>query len=105
MDLFGLKDHGQQHEDLERHVRRLVEEVAQLTIDLGETRMQLRKLGLEVEGKVSVDEIDPALVGLNEGIKRAREQLGQTQEAAEESWDQLSNELDTAVNDLREQFT
>ncbi len=105
MDLFGLKDHEQQHEDLERHVRRLVEEVAQLTIDLGETRMQLRKLGLEVEGKVSVDEIDPALVGLNEGIKRAREQLGQTQEAAEESWDQLSNELDTAVNDLREQFT
>ncbi len=105
MDLFGLKDHAQQHEDLERHVRRLVEEVAQLTIDLGETRMQLRKLGLEVEGKVSVDEIDPALVGLNEGIKRAREQLGETQEAAEESWDQLSNELDTAVNDLREQFT
>ncbi|MGB6424326.1 MAG: hypothetical protein WBF18_03540 [Solirubrobacterales bacterium] len=105
MDLFGLKDHEQQHEDLERHVRRLVEEVAQLTIDLGETRMQLRKLGLEVEGKVSVDEIDPALVGLNEGIKRAREQLGETQEAAEESWDQLSNELDTAVNDLREQFT
>jgi chromosome segregation ATPase len=104
MDLFGLKDHEQQHKDLERHVRRLVEQVAQLTIDLGETRMQLRKLALEVEGKVSVDEIDPALVALNEGIKRAREQLGETQGAAEEAWDELSNELDDAVNELRKQF-
>jgi len=104
MDLFGLKDHEQQHKDLERHVRRLVEQVAQLTIDLGETRMQLRKLALEVEGKVSVDEIDPALVALNEGIKQAREQLGETQGAAEEAWDELSNELDDAVNELRRQF-
>ena len=104
MDLFGLKDHEAQHKDLERHVRRLVEQVAQLTIDLGETRMQLRKLALEVEGKVSVDEIDPALVALNEGIKQAREQLGETQGAAEEAWDELSNELDDAVNELRRQF-
>jgi chromosome segregation ATPase len=104
MDLFGLKDHEQQHQDLERHVRRLVEQVAQLTIDLGETRMQLRKLALDVEGKVSADEIDPALVGLNEGIKQARKQLEETQDAAEESWDQLSNELDDAVDQLRGQF-
>jgi chromosome segregation ATPase len=105
MDLFGLKDHEQQHKDLESHVRRLVEQVAQLTIDLGETRMQLRKLALEVEGKVSADEIDPALVGLNEGIKQARKQLEETQEAAEDSWDQLSDELDDAVDQLRGQFT
>lgn len=104
MDLFGIKEHEQQHKDLASHMRRLVEQVAQLTIDLGETRMQLRELALKVEGKVSADEIDPAVVGLNEGIERARKQLGETQQAAEETWDQVSNQLDDAVNDLREQF-
>jgi len=105
MDLFGIKEHEQQHQDLERHVRRLVEQVAQLTIDLGETRMELRKLGIEVEGKVSTDDIDPALVGLNEGIKRARQQLGETQEANEETWDKVSNDLENAVEDLRQRFS
>lgn len=105
MDLFGLKEHEQQHQDLEKHVRRLVEQVAQLTIDLGETRMELRKLAIEVEGKVSTDDIDPALVGLNDGIKRAREQLSEAQEANEETWDQLSDDLEDAVEVLRQRFS
>lgn len=105
MDLFGMKEHEQQHKDLEKHVRRLVEQVAQLTIDLGETRMQLRELAIEVEGKVSTDEIDPALVGLNEGIRQAREQLSETQEANEQTWDKLSDDLDDAVEVLRERFS
>ena len=105
MDLFGLKEHEQQHKDLEKHVRRLVEQVAQLTIDLGETRMELRKLAIEVEGKVSTDDIDPALVGLNDGIKRAREQLSEAQEANEETWDQLSDDLEDAVEVLRQRFS
>ena len=105
MDLFGMKEHEQQHKDLEKHVRRLVEQVAQLTIDLGETRMQLRELAIEVEGKVSTDEIDPALVGLNDGIKLAREQLSETQEANEETWDKLSDDLDDAVEVLRGRFS
>jgi ABC-type transporter Mla subunit MlaD len=105
MDLFGMKEHEQQHKDLEKHVRRLVEQVAQLTIDLGETRMQLRELAIEVEGKVSTDEIDPALVGLNDGIRQAREQLSETQEANEQTWDKLSDDLDDAVEVLRERFS
>ena len=104
MDLFGLKEHEQRHEQVERHLRRLIEQVAQLTIDLGETRMQLRELALEVQGKVSADEVDPALVEMNEGIQRAREQLGETQEAAEDAWGELSDELDDAVQDLRARF-
>jgi chromosome segregation ATPase len=104
MDLFGLKEHEQQHEQVERHLRRLVEQVAQLTIDLGETRMQLRELALEVQGKVSADEVDPSVVELNEGIKRAREQLGETQEAAEDAWGELSDELDESVQNLRARF-
>ena len=75
MDLFGIKEHEQQHQDLERHVRRLVEQVAQLTIDLGETRMQLRKLAIELEGKVSTDEIEQLKENLEfllNDLKRAK---------------------------------
>ena len=105
MDLFGMKEHEQQHKDLEKHVRRLVEQVAQLTIDLGETRMQLRELAIEVEGKVSTDEIDPALVGLNEGIKGAREQLSETHSTLQKWRDTLSDDLDDAVEVLRQRFS
>ena len=52
--------------------------------------------------KVSADEIDPAIAGLNEGLRRAREQLAQTQAAAEESWDEFSGDLDETIEDLRE---
>ena len=104
MDLFGLKEHEHQHQELERHVRRLVEQVAELTIDLGQTRVELRRLGLDVEEKVSTEDVDPALIALNDGIKRAREQLAETESAAEDAWDDLSEELSTAIQQLREQF-
>ncbi len=104
MDLFGLKEHERQHQEGEKYIRQLYEQVAQLTIDLGETRVELRELQLEVEGKVSADEIDPSLVGLNEGIKRARVRLNEAQESAEESWNELSEGLGEALDDLREQW-
>lgn len=101
MDLFGRKEHDQQHAEIERRLRRLIEEVAQLTIDLGQTRMELRKLGLEVEQKVSADEVDPAISALNEGLKRAREQLTETQDAAEDAWDELNRDLSEAIEEMR----
>lgn len=101
MDLFGLKEHDQRHEETERHLRRLIEQVAQLTIDLGQTRVELRKLKLELDEKVSADEVDPVIVGINEGLKRAREQLAETQDAAEEAWDELNEDLDETIEELR----
>ena len=53
-------------------MRRLIEQVAQLSIDLGVTRTELRRLTLTVEGKVTEADVDPAIVSLNEGIKDAR---------------------------------
>ncbi len=101
MDLFGLQEHDDRHDEVERQLRRLVEQVAQLSIDLGVTRMQLRALSLEVAGKANEADIDPALLALNEGIKQARVKLDAAAVAADESWNELSDELSAAVADLR----
>ena len=75
MDLFGIKEHDQRHDEVERQLRRLIEQVAQLSIDLGVTRTELRRLALTVEGKVSEADVDPALIALDAGIKDARVKL------------------------------
>ena len=60
------------HDEVERQMRRLIEHVAQLSIDLSVTRTDLRRLGLVVEGKVSEADLDPSFATVNEGIKEAR---------------------------------
>lgn len=101
MDLFGLKSHDEQHENTERVLRRLVEQVAQLSIDLGQTRTDLRRLSLVVDGKLDADDVDPVLAGTNEALGRARDRLAELRSAADEQWDVLSAELDTAVAEAR----
>ena len=82
-------------------MRRLVEQVAQLSIDLGMTRTELRRLSLTVEGKVSEADVDPALVALDAGIKDARVKLAEAKAAADENWVALNVELETSINELR----
>ncbi len=101
MDLFGMKEHDERHDEVERHLRRLIEQVAQLSIDLGVTRTELRRLSLTVEGKVSEADVDPALLGLDAGIKDARVKLAEAQNAAEENWATVSDELATSLDTLR----
>lgn len=57
-----------------------------------------------VEGKVDEAEVDPSIVALNEDIKIARVKLLAAQEAAEENWAALNEELAVAVGDLREKL-
>ncbi len=97
MDLFGIRTHDEQHVTTERTLRRLVEQVAQLSIDLGQTRTELRRLSLVVEGKISADAVDPVLVEANSAFGRAREQLGTLQASADEQWNELRQQLDAAV--------
>lgn len=101
MDLFGMKEHDERHDEVERHLRRLIEQVAQLSIDLGVTRTELRRLALTVEGKVTEADVDPALIDLDAGIKEARVKLAEAQSAAEENWAVVNDELATSLNDLR----
>ncbi len=104
MDLFGMKEHDERHDEVERQLRRLIEQVVQLSIDLGVTRTELRRVGLTVEGKVSEADVDPTIVSLNEGIKDARVKLSVAQEAAEENWAAVNNELSDAIDSLREEL-
>ncbi len=100
MDLFGFKAHEEQHVDTARILRRVVEQVSQLTINLGQTRMELRKLTLQVEGKVAADDVDPAIMQINDALGRARVKLAEVAAAAEENWGALSDELESAVEDV-----
>ncbi len=102
MDLFGLKAHEEQHEETARVLRRLVEQVSQLTINLGQTRVELRKLSLKVDGKVAVDDVDPSIIGINQALSDARVKLTEVAAAAEENWNVLSEQLEEALNDVNE---
>ena len=101
MDLFGMKEHDGRHDEVERQLRRLIEQVAQLSIDLGVTRTDMRRLSLTVDGKVSEADVDPALLDLDAGIKDARIKLAEAQSAAEENWAGVSNELAASLDKLR----
>ena len=101
MDLFGMKEHDARHDEGERQLRRLIEQVAQLSIDLGVTRTDMRRLSLVVEGKVDDADVDEAIVALNEGVKQARVKLAAAQDAAEENWAAVNDELSEAVDSLR----
>ena len=101
MDLFGIKEHDQRHDEVERQLRRLIEQVAQLGIDLGVTRTELRKLDLTVAGKVSEADLDPSFAAVNSGVIEAREKLAAAQAAAEENWSTVNDELSHAMDDLR----
>jgi lysophospholipase L1-like esterase len=101
MDLFGIKEHDERHDTAERQLRRLIEQVAQLSIDLSVTRAELRALSNTVEGKVSAAEVDPGIAKMNEDIKAARVKLAEAKAAADEEWGQISDELAKSVEDLR----
>ena len=101
MDLFGIKEHDARHDEVERQLRRLIEQVAQLSIDLGVTRTELRRLSLTVEGKVSEADVDLSILSLNDGIQKARVKLAAAQNAAEENWATVSAELASSLDELR----
>jgi len=102
MDLFGMKEHDERHDEVERQLRRIIEQVAQLSIDLGATRSDVRRLSLTVDGKVAEADLDPVIIELNDGVKDARVKLATAQEAAEENWAAVNDELGDAVDALRE---
>ncbi len=105
MDLFGIKAHEEEHRNTHLALRRLVEQVSQLSINLGQTRVELRKLTLQVEGKIDADQVDPTIVRINEALGNARVKLAEVAAAAEENWNALSTELEDVVDDINEEST
>ena len=108
MDIFGIQEHDDKHAEAERVLRRLVEQVAQLSIDLGVTRTELRRLTLDVFNlageTVHTSDVDPSIVQLNEALKDARVRLAEAQDAADQEWSAKQADLDAALTDLRRQL-
>ena len=108
MDIFGIKEHDEQHAETERALRRIVEQVAQLSIDLGVTRTELRRLSLDVSNlagaTVQSADVDPSVIALNESIKAARVRLAEAQEAADQEWAAKEADLSAALDEIRSQL-
>ena len=56
-------------------MRRMTEQIGQLSVDLGVTRMELLKACVAVNDAVKAAEVDPMCGQLNESLKDARAQL------------------------------
>ena len=83
------------------NTRRLVERVAQLGIDMGVMRSELRAVSSQLDRKVDAGDIDPSIRELNDAVKDAQVKLDSARDAAEESWDAANAELAGAIDRLR----
>ena len=92
MDLFGGKEHDARHDETERQLRALAEQMAQLTIELGEARADIRRLQDDVEGAGELD-VD---------IADAKAKLGAATSATEEAWSELYPQLMRSLAKVRE---
>ena len=102
MGIFG--NDGEQDrrlDELERQVRRLVEEVHELSIDLGVTRMQLLKTRVSAETAIHEEDVDPLIRRFNESLEDHRDQVEQTTAAADDSWAILRNGSAESLQTLR----
>ena len=102
MGLFGHDDEQDARlDEIERRVRRITEQLGELSVDLSHTRMELLKTRTEVADSVRASDVDPVFDELNESIKTARAKLQESKAAADESWTMLQDGSDTAVAAMR----
>lgn len=109
MGIFGRdKEQDERLDEGERHLRRLLEQVGELSADLSVTRVELRKvtattdaLTEAVAGKVDLSSIDPGIEAFNDQLKSAREALAEAKRAADEDWATLQRDADVLLGDLR----
>ncbi|MCB0973359.1 MAG: hypothetical protein KDB86_02245 [Actinobacteria bacterium] len=95
-------------DELEREMRRVVEEVQQLSIDLGVTRMELLRARIDLkaatktaDGAVQTSSIDPAIAALNDSASATRAKLKEAKASGEEQWDAIRKEVDQQLDDLK----
>ena len=89
MDLFGNKEHDARHDAVERQLRGLVEQVAQLTIELGEARADISRLQAQLDTKL--DAPDPE--AMDADLADAKAKLGAAKSASEEAWNEIQPQL------------
>lgn len=102
MGLFGHDDQQDDRLDaIERQLRRITEQVGELSIDLGVTRMELLKTRLEVSQTVRAGDLDPTFGALNDSLKDTRSKLAESRAAADDAWTTLQDSSDDALQTLR----
>ena len=102
MGLFGHDDEQDDRLDaIERQMRRMTDQIGQLSVDLGVTRMELLKARVAVGEAVKAAEVDPMFGQLNESLGEAREKLEASQAAADDAWITLQNSSNDALATMR----
>ena len=87
MGLFGSsKEQDARLDALESHVRAISEAIQQTQLDVMKTKISMIRLEAMLSDKVAKDDVDPALVTLNEQLGIAREEYDKMSAAAEEAW-------------------
>ena len=95
MDLFRDKEHDQRHDDTEQQIRALAEQVAQLTIELGEARADINRLQAE-----KLDAPDPE--ALDDDIADAKAKLAAAKDASSDAWNDVYPQLVTSLGKVRD---
>jgi hypothetical protein len=103
MGIFGDdKKQDERIAALEEHVRALTETVHASQVDLAEGRIAILALQAKVDEKVSAEDVDPAIVKLNQELGVARVKLEEASNAASESWATLQKGVRDAFDRLRQ---
>lgn len=98
MDLFGNKEHGARHDAVEQQLRGLVEQVAQLTIELGEARADIARLQAQLDTKMDA----PDAEAMDEELAEAKAKLGAAKSASEEAWNEIQPQLLASLAKVRD---
>ena len=79
---------------------RMAEQIGQLSVDLGVTRMDLLKARVAVGEAVKSVEVDPMSGQLNDLLAEARTKLEASQAAADDTWITLQTSSDDALDTI-----
>lgn len=102
MGIFGNdKEQDERIEALEAHVRLLTQIVQETQGDLARSGIAILALKAQVDEKVSAEEVDPAIVKLNDQLATARVELEKSSTAASEGWNELQGGVRDAFKTLR----
>ena len=98
MDLFGNKEHDARHDAVEQQLRSLVEQMAQLTIELGQARADISRLQAQLDSKLDAPDPD----AMDAELADARAKLGAAKSASEEAWNELQPQLLASLGRVRD---
>jgi hypothetical protein len=103
--MMGIFGHNSEQDDrldaIERQLRRLTEQVGELSIDLGVTRMEVLKTRLEVSKSVKEGDVDPMFGALNDSLTETRVRLAESKAATDDAWATLQDSSDSAIATMR----